>query len=157
MGDQLEPLPENSRNIVPENICHKHISILPIRHVHRMRYIFNNIKVGVKKFDTSIKLINFKLLPLLPRSFLEKNFVYQLKVSILHNLYNPFQRKFDLRSLLLACSLHIMIITSNLSLWYLALTVCNAQLQRSMYWITFSSVILADCLKMSLNVILTII
>ena len=157
MSDQLEPLPENSSNIVPENISHKNICIFPIRHIHWMRNIFNNIKVGVKQFDSSVELINFKQFPLLPRSFLEKNFVNQLKMSILHNLYNPFQRELDLRSLLLASSLHNMINTLNLSLWYLALTVCNAQLQRSMYWITFSSVILADCLKISLNVILTII
>jgi hypothetical protein len=71
MEDIVESSSEYFRNIVTKDIGHQNICIFSITHVHRERYVTNNVKVGIKKFKACMKSVYFKLFTLFSVGFSE--------------------------------------------------------------------------------------
>jgi hypothetical protein len=66
MGDLDEPDLENTRNIVPKHIGHKHVGVIAVSGAETVGNVLDHVQVTLKKFKSRIERVDFELFLFFP-------------------------------------------------------------------------------------------
>lgn len=105
MCNVMEAYPQDLSDVVAENICHEYVCVFSLAHVHRVGDFPDDIKIGTEKLQSCMEEVYLELLFLLTIGLTSQNLVNELKMSILHDIYDPAEAKLHLVFLHITLSL----------------------------------------------------